>query len=137
MAVVLVGATASGTALFGITRFAIHYLYPFCLFAALGLAGLVAPRVREQPFSLRLALVSLIAAGAILMVKLASFAFVPDSSEATNFLPYAKLARALEAKGLGNAQFVTLSPRDAGNLAIYLPEARALSLSARIEPPPP
>jgi len=32
---------------------------------------------------------------------------------------------------------VTLSPRDAGNLAIYLPEARALSPSARIEPPPP
>lgn len=30
---------------------------------------------------------------------------------------------------------MTLSPRDAGNLAIYLPEARALSLSARIEPP--
>lgn len=32
---------------------------------------------------------------------------------------------------------MTLSPRDAGNLAIYLLEARALSLSARIEPPPP
>ena len=32
---------------------------------------------------------------------------------------------------------MTLSPRDAGNLAVSLPEARALSLSARIEPPPP
>jgi hypothetical protein len=32
---------------------------------------------------------------------------------------------------------VTHSPRDAGNLEIYMPEARALSLSARIEPPPP
>jgi hypothetical protein len=32
---------------------------------------------------------------------------------------------------------LTTSPRDASNLAIYLPNARALSLSARIEPPPP
>jgi hypothetical protein len=47
------------------------------------------------------------------------------------------LAGELTRRGLGNAQFVTLSPRDAGNLAIYLPEARALSPSARIEPPPP
>jgi hypothetical protein len=47
------------------------------------------------------------------------------------------LADELTKRGLGTAQFVTLSPRDAGNLAIYLPEARALSLSARIEPPTP
>jgi hypothetical protein len=31
---------------------------------------------------------------------------------------------------------VTHSPRDAGNLEIYMPDARALSLCARIEPPP-
>ena len=62
---------------------------------------------------------------------------VPGGSEATNLLPYARLADELTRRGLGSAQFVTLSPRDAGNLAIYLPEARALSLSARIEPPPP
>jgi len=73
----------------------------------------------------------------IFFVKLASFYVVPGGSEATNLLPYARLADELTKRGLGTAQFVTLSPRDAGNLAIYLPEARALSLSARIEPPPP
>ena len=62
---------------------------------------------------------------------------IPPASEATNLLPYDKLAEELTQRGLGNAQFVTLSPRDAGNLAVALPEARALSLSARIEPPPP
>ena len=59
------------------------------------------------------------------------------ASEATNLLPYDRLAEELTQRGLGKAQFVTLSPRDAGNLAVALPEARALSLSARIEPPPP
>jgi hypothetical protein len=72
----------------------------------------------------------------IFFVKLASFYVVPGGSEATNLLPYARLADELTKRGLGLAQFVTLSPRDAGNLSIYLPEARALSLSARIEPPP-
>lgn len=62
---------------------------------------------------------------------------VPPASEATNLLPYDRLAEGLTQRGLGNAQFVTLSPRDAGNLTVALPEARALSLSARIEPPPP
>ena len=62
---------------------------------------------------------------------------MPPASESTNLLPYDRLAEALRQRGLGNAQFVTLSPRDAGNLAIALPEARALSLSARIEPPAP
>jgi hypothetical protein len=62
---------------------------------------------------------------------------VPTSSEANNLLPYARLADELTKRGLGTAQFVTLPPRDAGNLAIYLPEAGALSPSARIELPPP
>jgi hypothetical protein len=42
---------------------------------------------------------------------------VPGGSEATNLLPYARLADELTRRGLGTAQFVTLSPRDAGNLA--------------------
>lgn len=62
---------------------------------------------------------------------------MPPSSEATNPFPYAQLADELTQRGLGTAQFVTLSPRDAGNLVIYLRNARALSLNARIEPPPP
>jgi hypothetical protein len=111
MAALLLFAFASGGALFGISRFAIHYLFPFSLFAAVALV--------------------------IFFVKLGSFYVVPGSSEATNLLPYARLADELTRRGLGTAQFVTLSPRDAGNLAIYLPEARELSPSARIEPPPP
>jgi 4-amino-4-deoxy-L-arabinose transferase-like glycosyltransferase len=136
MAVLLLFAFATGGALFGISRFAIHYLFPFSLFAALALAGLIAQRVEEQRFGQRLAIVSLAVALVIFLVKLASFYIVPGSSEANNLLPYARLADELTKHGLGTAQFLTLSPRDAGNLAIYLPEARALSLSARIEPPP-
>ena len=137
MALILLGVTLSGATLFGITHFAIHYLFPFCLFAALGLAGLVAARVDAARFAPTLAVTSLIAAVAIFIVKLASFSIVPPGSEATNLIPYAALAEELTQRGLGSAQFVTLSPREAGNLAIYLPNARALSLSARIEPPPP
>jgi hypothetical protein len=136
MAALLLFAFATGGALFGISRFAIHYLFPFSLFASLALSGLVAQRVEEQLFGQRLAITSLVVALAIFVVKLASFYVVPGSSEANNLLPYARLADELTKRGLGTAQFVTLSPRDAGNLAIYLPEARALSLSARIEPPP-
>lgn len=134
-ALLLVAFTTSG-ALFGISRFAIHYLFPFSLFAALALAGLLAQRVEEQRFAQRLAILSLAVALVIFVVKLASFHVVPGRSEATNLLPYARLADELSRRGLGTAQFVTLSPRDAGNLAIYLTAARALSLSARIEPPP-
>ena len=81
--------------------------------------------------------VSLAIALVIFLLKLGSFYVIPPASEATNLLPYDRLAEELTQRGLGNAQFVTLSPRDAGNLAVALPEARALSLSARIEPPPP
>jgi hypothetical protein len=137
MAAILIAATVSGAALFGITRFAIHYLYPFCLFAALGIAGIVSARVEPRRFGWALALTSLIAALAIFILKLASFQVLPGASEATSLLPYRRLAEELERRGLGAAQFVTLSPREAGNLAIYLPQARALSLSARIEPPLP
>jgi 4-amino-4-deoxy-L-arabinose transferase-like glycosyltransferase len=136
MAALLLFAFATGGALFGISRFAIHYLFPFSLFAALALAGLAAQRVEEQRFAQRLSIASLAVALVIFLVKLASFYVVPGGSEATNLLPYARLADELTRRGLGSAQFVTLSPRDAGNLAIYLPEARAMSLSARIEPPP-
>jgi hypothetical protein len=137
VAALLLIAMASGGALFGVTRFAIHYLYPFCPFAALALAGIAAPRVSEERFAERLAITSLVLAFAIFALRLGSFYVVPDRSQATNLLPYDRLAAELTRRGLGKAQFVTLSPRDAGNLGIYLPEARALSLSARIEPPPP
>jgi 4-amino-4-deoxy-L-arabinose transferase-like glycosyltransferase len=137
VAALLLIAMASGGALFGVTRFAIHYLYPFCPFAALALAGIAAPRVSEERFAERLAITSLVLAFAIFVLRLGSFHIVSDRSQATNLLPYDRLAAELTHRGLGKAQFVTLSPRDAGNLAIYLPEARALSLSARIEPPPP
>ena len=137
MAAMFVAVTLGGVALFGITRFAIHYLFPFCLFAALGLAGLVGSRVTPEPVASALALTSLIAAAAIFLVKLGSFFVLPPHFDATNLIPYAQLAQELTERGLGHAQFVTLSPREAGNLAVYMPEARALSLSARIEPPPP
>ena len=137
IAALLLVAMATGAALFGITRFAIHYLFPFCLFAALALSGLAAQRVNEERFAPRLGFVSLAFALVIFLLKLGSFYVIPPASEATNLLPYDKLAEELTQRGLGNAQFVTLSPRDAGNLAVALPEARALSLSARIEPPPP
>jgi hypothetical protein len=119
MAALLLSAFATGGALFGISRFAIHYLFPFSLFAALALAGLVAQRVEEQRFAQRLAIISLAVAQIIFLVKLGSFYVVPGGSEATNLLPYARLADELTRRGLGTAHFVTLS------------------LSARIEPPPP
>jgi 4-amino-4-deoxy-L-arabinose transferase-like glycosyltransferase len=135
MTVLLLVAIATGGALFGITRFAIHYLFPFSLFAALALSGLAAQRASEDRFAPRLALTSLAIALLIFLLKLGSFYVVPPASEATHLLPYDRLAEELRQRGLGQAQFVTLSPRDAGNLAVALPEARALSLSARIEPP--
>jgi hypothetical protein len=93
--------------------------------------------VEEERFAPWLGLTSLGVALVIFLVKLTSFYVVPPRSEAMNLLPYARLSEELTQRGLGKAQFVTLSPRDAGNLAISLPDARALSLSARIEPPPP
>jgi len=137
MALILGAVTLGGMRLFGISGFAIHYLYPFCIFAALGIAGLVAARVDHARFARGLALVSLSTALVAFVIKLASFFVVPAHAPATHLLPYAGLADALWARGLGQAQFVTLSPRDAGNLIAYLPNARALSPSARVEPPPP
>jgi 4-amino-4-deoxy-L-arabinose transferase-like glycosyltransferase len=124
MAALLLFALGTGGALFGISRFAIHYLFPVSLFAALALSGLLAQRVEERRFAQRLAIVSFAVAFVIFFVKLASFYVVPGGSEANHLLPYARLADELTRRGLGTAQFVTLSPRDAGNLAIYLPEAR-------------
>jgi len=137
MAVVLMANTASGSSLFGITRFAIHYLFPFCLFASLALSGFLAPRVIVDQFAPRLGYASLAIAIIIFLLKLGSFYVQPHHSGGQSFLPYARLGDQLTRRGLGTSQFVTLSPRDAGNLAIYLPSARALSVSARIEPPPP
>ena len=136
MALILGAVTLGGVRLFGISTFAIHYLYPFCIFAALGIAGLVAVRVDQGRFARALALVSLATALAVFVIKLASFYVVPARMPSTHLLPYARLAEALSARGLGEAQFVTVSPRDAGNLIMYLPAARALSPSARIEPAP-
>jgi hypothetical protein len=103
-------------------RFAIHYLFPFSLFAALALSGLAAQRASEDRFAPRLALTSLAIALLIFLLKLGSFYVVPPASEATHLLPYDRLAEELRQRGLGQAQFVTLSPRDAGNLAVALPE---------------
>jgi asparagine N-glycosylation enzyme membrane subunit Stt3 len=86
MAALLLFTFATGSALFGISRFAIHYLFPFSLFAALALAGLLAQRAEERRFSQRLAIISLAAALVIFFVKLASFYVVPGSSEATYLL---------------------------------------------------
>ncbi len=137
MALILGVAILFGVRPFGIGTFAIHYLYPFALFATLGIAGMVAARVRPEVFARALARISLVVAVAVFVIKLGSFYVVPGRTGATHLMPYAGLAEALAARGLGEAQFVTLSPRDAGNLIIYLPKARALSPSARIEPPPP
>ncbi len=137
MAASFVAVTLRGMAPFGVSKFAIHYLFPVCLFASLGICGLVARRVDPACFAPRLALTSVIAAVAIFIVKLGSFYVVPPGLEATNLIPFERLAAELDRRGLGHAQFVTHSPRDAGNLEIYMPAARALSLSARIEPPPP
>jgi len=137
MAASFVAVMLRGMAPFGVSKFAIHYLFPVCLFAALGICGLVAARVNPACFAPRLAVTSVIAAVAIFIIKLGSFYVVPPGLEATNLIPYERFAEELTRRGLGHAQFVTHSPRDAGNLEIYMPDARALSLSARIEPPPP
>jgi cytochrome bd-type quinol oxidase subunit 2 len=99
MAALLLVAIVSGGALFGITRFAIHYLFPFCLFAALALAGIAAQRVNDARFAPRLALTSLTIALVIFLLKLGSFYLVPPASEATNLLPYGRLAEALTRRG--------------------------------------
>ena len=138
MALIFSVLTLSGIALFGVARpFAIRYLFPFCLIAALAIAGIAANRVNTDPFARSLCAISIGISFVIFAVKLASFLIVPSSSPATNLLPFARLANFLEQRGLGRAQFITLSRLEAGNLNIYLPNARALALTARIEPPPP
>ena len=136
MALIFFSLTLSGVALFGVARpFAVRYLFPFCLIAALAVAGFVANRVKAEPFARVLCAFGLVASIVIFTIKLGSFYVVPPSSKPSNLLPYARLAEVLDERGLGAAQFITLSRSDAGNLNIYLPNARALSLSARIEPP--
>ena len=138
MAALLLFAMATGSALFGITRFAIHYLFPFSPVRGV---GALRPRgaTRER--------------GAVCAEACASPRSPSPSSFSCSSSAASMSSRRLQKRrtcflttgsrkssaqrGLGNAQFVTLSPRDAGNLAVALPEARALSLSARIEPPPP
>jgi hypothetical protein len=136
MAASFVAVMLHGMAPFGVSKFAIPYLFPVCLFADRDLRprrGTVDPAC----FAPRLAVTSVIAAGAIFIIELGSFYVVPPGLDATNLIPYERFAEELTRRGLGHAQFVTHSPRDAGNLEIYMPDARALSLSARIEPPPP
>jgi hypothetical protein len=53
---------------------------------------------------------------------------VPPGLEAANLIPYERLADDLMRRGLGHARFVTPSPRDAGNLEIYMPDAPSLVL---------
>jgi 4-amino-4-deoxy-L-arabinose transferase-like glycosyltransferase len=137
MALILMRVTLRGVSPFGITAFAVHYLYPLALFAALGIAGLIAPRVEPGRFAGALGLVSIATALLVFVIKLGSFFVLPANVPATQLLPYARLVEALTARGLGQAQFVTQSPRESGNLLMYLPTARVLSPSARIEPPPP
>ena len=138
MAALLLVAIATGGALFGITPLR----HPLSL-PVLPVRGVGARQASRRNASTRsglrrgLRIVSLAFALVIFLLKLGSFYVIPPASEATNLLPYDRLAEELTQRGLGKAQFVTLSPRDAGNLAVALPEARALSLSARIEPPPP
>jgi hypothetical protein len=90
MAALLLAAFATGGALFGVSGFAIHCLFPFSLFAALALAGLIAQRVEEHRFAQRLAIISFGLALVIFLVKLASFYVVPGRSEANNLLSYAR-----------------------------------------------
>ncbi len=137
MAVVVVLVSSGAVIWHAKTTFAIHYLYPLSLIAAIGIAGVIAPRIESERFAKALAMISIAAALTILLAKLGSFVIVVAGTASGNLIPYAGLADELTARGLGSAQFVTVSPRDAGNLAIYMPNARALSLSARIEPPPP
>jgi hypothetical protein len=90
MAALLLAAFATGGALFGVSGFAIHCLFPFSLFAALALAGLIAQRVEEHRFAQRLAIISFGLALVIFLVKHASFYVVPGRSEANNLLSYAR-----------------------------------------------
>jgi 4-amino-4-deoxy-L-arabinose transferase-like glycosyltransferase len=129
--------TLAGINLFGIADFAPHYLHPFCILASMGIAGLISTRMRRGAFSLGLGSLSLLAALTIFVAKLVSFYSVLPGSSAGQNIPYAQLATELANRGFANAQFVTLSTRDAGNLDMYLPQARALSPSRRKEPPPP
>jgi 4-amino-4-deoxy-L-arabinose transferase-like glycosyltransferase len=131
-------ATALGDLnLFGISDFAPHYLQPSCILAAIGIAGFISARVDSSAFAQRLGLISLLTALIIFIVKLASFYIVPSGVAMAHLLPYKGLAKELDARGFAQAQFVALSAKDAGNLIMYLPQARALSPSRRKEPPPP
>jgi 4-amino-4-deoxy-L-arabinose transferase-like glycosyltransferase len=136
LVLILAGSALADVNLFGITDFAPHYLHPFCLLASLGIAGFIAARVDDRSFAWNLALISLLSALVIFLAKLASFYIVLPGVPTGHLIPYARLAEALNARNLGQAQFVTLSARDAGNLATFLPTARALSPSRRKEPPP-
>jgi hypothetical protein len=95
------GVTLRGVSRFGITAFAVHYLYPLALFAALGIAGLIAPRVEPGRFAGALGLVSIATALLVFVIKLGSFFVLPANVPATQLLPYARLVEALTARGLG------------------------------------
>ena len=139
MMAIVVALVSSGTIPWLTARsVAIRYLAPCSLIAALGIAGVIAARIEHERFASRLALISLAAAAILFLAALAGFAKLPSGTHApAGFIPYKRLAEELTRRGLGNAQFVSNSPRDAGNIVIYMPAARALALSARVEPPPP
>ena len=125
MAVLLLVAIATGAALFGITRFAIHYLFPFCLFAALALAGLAARRVDEERFAPRLAITSLAFALVIFLLKLQLLCPFRRHQRRRTCFPTTRWRKS-SRDGLGKAQFMTLSRHAMQAISrSRLPEARA------------
>jgi hypothetical protein len=103
------------------------------------MAAWIAVRVDDRPFAeatMRTATVMTIVA---VVIRFWSFhvldGFLPENTEQR--IPYAALTEELKARGLGAVQFVTPGERDAGNLIVHLPEARAVALnSLRVEAPP-
>jgi cytochrome bd-type quinol oxidase subunit 2 len=87
MAASFVAVTLRGMAPFGVSKFAIHYLFPVCLIATLGICGLVARRIDPDCFAPRLAVTSVIAAAAIFIIKLGSFYVVPQGSRSNQSDP--------------------------------------------------
>jgi hypothetical protein len=121
------------------TSYAIRYLTPFSLIATLAIAGMFAGGADASRFAPRLAIVSIVAAAILVGIDFVGLAGLAPSTwrGMPRPIPYALLAEELARRGLGQAQFVSNSPRDAGNIIIFMPEARALAASSRLESPPP
>lgn len=134
-----IGLAFAGVVVVGVGNMGMRYMFPVLLVAPIAMAAWIVPRVQDKAFSRATINVALIFALIAVLIRFFSFqvldSFMPQNR--LQIVPYEELALELAKRGFSEAQFVTTGGRDAGNLMVQLPEARASSVnSLRVEPPP-